>query len=61
MFAKKKTFAKQKKFKKMFAKKKFAKKKILKKNYAEKTIFAGKYKIHQKTMSKQGPDKVNVT
>ena len=25
-----------------------------------KNIFAGKYKIHQKTRSKQGPDKVKV-
>ena len=39
----------------MFAKKNLPKKKIMPKN-----IFAGKYKIHQKSRSKQGPDKVNV-
>ena len=32
------------------------KKKLCLKEY----IFAGKYKIHQKTRSKQGPDKVKV-
>jgi len=35
-------------------------KKNSEKNYAKKDILAGKYKIHQKTRSKQGPEKVKV-
>ena len=42
----------------MFAKKKFAGKKRSEKKICQKNIFAGKYKIHQKTRSKQGPGKV---
>ena len=58
----KKNFAKKNLTKKNFRQKKnFLSKiffEILKKNFILKNIFTGKYKIHQKTRSKQGPGKV---
>ena len=45
-----------KKIAKKCCQKKISKKKCCQKKY----IFAGKYKIHQKTRTKQGPDKVNL-